>query len=120
MENVEVSMQTSLQLTGKSMKVLPNSVTLDGNALTNKDYTIKYRSAATGKMAATIKEAGAYQLVLTGKGCYQGTKVVDFTVTEGAAQAASVQNMVEVIENGMMVQTPYNGTAMKLGKTLFE
>ena len=120
MENVEVSMQTSLQLTGKSMKVLPNSVTLDGNALTNKDYTIKYRSAATGKMSATIKEAGAYQLVLTGKGCYQGTKVVDFTVTEGAAQAVFVQSVVEVIENGIMVQTPYNGTAMKLGKTLFK
>ena len=73
-------------------------------------------------MSANIKDAGAYQLVLTGKGCYQGTKTVDFTVTDGTAQAsaAAVQNMVEIIQNGTMVQTPYNGTAMKLGKTLFK
>ena len=81
MSSVEVALQSSYKLTGKSLKVLPTSIKLNGNALTKKDYTIKYRSLATGKMMSSIKTAGSYQLVLTGKGCYQGTKTVDFTVT---------------------------------------
>lgn len=125
MEKVEVSMQTSLQLTGKSMKVLPTSVTLDGNALTKKDYTLKYRSVATGKMSANIKAAGAYQLVLTGKGCYQGTKTVDFTVTAATDNSntqtkpgTTVTGVGDVIDGMQLTQKYFDGIAMEDGKTV--
>ena len=86
MDKVTVSAKNSWQATGKKLNIVPDSVTLDGAALVlNKDYTVKYRSASTGKAVSAVKTAGAYQMVLTGKGCYQGTKTVDFTVTNGTA-----------------------------------
>ena len=86
MDKVTVSTKNTWQVTGKKLNIVPDSVTLDGAVLVlNKDYTVKYRSASSGKAVSAVKTAGAYQMVLTGKGCYQGTKTVDFTVTNGTA-----------------------------------
>lgn len=86
MDKVTVSAKSTWQATGKKLSIVPDSVTLNGAALVlNKDYTVKYRSASTGKAVSAVKTTGAYQMVLTGKGCYQGTKIVDFTVTDGTA-----------------------------------
>ena len=80
MSEVEVTLEKSYDLTGKSLKVLPTSVKRNGNELTKKDYTIKYRLIQTGKTSSSIKTAGSYQMILTGKGSYQGTKTADFAV----------------------------------------
>ena len=86
MDKVTVSAKSTWQATGKKLNIVPDSVTLNGAALVpNKDYTVKYRSTSTGKAVSAVKTTGAYQMVLTGKGCYQGTKTVDFTVTDGTA-----------------------------------
>ena len=86
MDKVTVSAKSTWQATGKKLSIVPDSVTLNGAALVlNKDYTVKYRSTSTGKAVSAVKTTGAYQMVLTGKGCYQGTKTVDFTVTDGTA-----------------------------------
>ena len=130
MSSVEVTLQSSYKLTGKSLKVLPTSMKLNGNALTKKDYTIKYRSLATGKMMSSIKTAGSYQLVLTGKGCYQGTKTVDFTVTGAtesskpansttqAKPSAAVTGVGDVVDGMQLVQKYYDGIAMEDGRTV--
>lgn len=130
MSSVEVTLQSSYKLTGKSLKVLPTSMKLNGNALTKKDYTIKYRSLATGKMMSNIKTAGSYQLVLTGKGCYQGTKTVDFTVTGAvesskpansttqAKPSAAVTGVGDVVDGMQLVQKYYDGIAMEDGRTV--
>ena len=80
-DQAEVTMQDIWQLTGGKMNIVPSSVIVNGGTLNGKkDYTIKYRSTTTGQITNTIKTAGAYQMLIMGKGCYQGTKTVDFTV----------------------------------------
>ena len=79
---------------------------------------------------SSIKTAGSYQLVLTGKGCYQGTKTVDFTVT-GAAESskpansttqaktsAAVTGVGDVVDGMQLVQKYYDGIAMEDGRTV--
>ena len=80
-DQAEVTMQDTWQLTGGKLNIVPSSVIVNGSALNGKkDYTIKYRSTTTGQITNTIKTAGSYQMLIMGKGCYQGTKTVDFTV----------------------------------------
>lgn len=81
-EDAEIYFPYAWQYTSKNIKVLPTSVTVDGVALQpKKDYTIKYQ-AIGGKKSSSVKKPGAYQIILTGKGNYQGTMVFDFCVTD--------------------------------------
>ncbi len=82
LEDAEIYFPYAWQYTSKNIKVLPTSVTIDGVALQpKKDYTIKYQ-AIGGKRSSSVKKPGAYQIILTGKGNYQGTMVFDFCVTD--------------------------------------
>ena len=82
-------------------------------------------------MSANIKAAGAYQLVLMGKGCYQGTKTVDFTVTAAAIdtsntntsntqtkQETTVTGVGDVIDGMQLVQNEYEGKSYIDGSTV--
>ena len=97
---------------GKVQKPVP-TVTWNGKKLSkNKDFTVTY--PATG--LAAYKEAGVYDITVTGKGNYTGVKTISLTVTE--AKLLSKCN-VAAIKN----QT-YTGTAItpepviKNGKTI--
>ena len=82
-------------------------------------------------MSANIKAAGAYQLVLTGKGCYQGTKTVDFTVTAAATDnsntntsntqtkpGTTVTGVGDVIDGMQLTQKYFDGIAMEDGRNV--
>ena len=113
---------TAEDVTCDSMTVAYNSkkvqkpvpvVTWNGRKLSkNKDFTVTY--PATG--LAAYKEAGVYDITVTGKGNYTGVKTISLTVTE--AKLLSKCN-VAAIKN----QT-YTGTAItpepviKNGKTI--
>lgn len=84
--------------TGKNLPVRPSSVIFaaDGEQEPlplkwKTDYTVKYRSSA-GKISSTVKNAGNYQMILTGKGNYQGTCVVDFRITKDGSAADTPGN----------------------------
>lgn len=82
LEDAEIHFPYAWQYTSKSVKVMPTSVTIDGVSLQpKKDYTIKYQ-AIGGKRSGSVKNAGAYQIILTGKGNYQGSMVFDFCITD--------------------------------------
>lgn len=79
--DAEIYFPYAWQYTGKNLKVMPTSVTVGGVTLqAKKDYTIKFQNAA-GKKSSKIKEAGNYQIILTGKGLFQGTVSFPFCVT---------------------------------------
>lgn len=96
--SVQVSCPYIWKYTGKNLPVRPSSVVFaaDGaqEALSLKwktDYTVKYRSSA-GKTSSTVKSAGNYQMILTGKGNYQGTCIVDFCVIKDGSAADDPNN----------------------------
>lgn len=47
--------------------------------LTSSDYTVSYQDQA-GKPVTTLRDAGIYKVILTGKGGYQDTTSVDFRI----------------------------------------
>lgn len=80
MADAQVHFPYAWQYTGKKLKPLPTSVTVGGAALqAGKDYTVKYQPV--GGKKGSVKEAGNYQIILTGKKNYQGTLIFDFCVT---------------------------------------
>ncbi len=81
-EDAEIHFPYAWKYTSKNIKVMPTSVTVDGVSLQpKKDYTIKYQ-AVGGKRSGSVKKPGAYQIILTGKGNYQGSMVFDFCITD--------------------------------------
>ncbi len=94
-EDAEIYFPYAWQYTSKNIKVLPTSVTIDGVPLQpKKDYTIKYQ-AVGGKKSSSVKKPGAYQIILTGKGNYQGTMVFDFCVTDSQEVLGQNYNSAE-------------------------
>ncbi len=84
--------------TGKNLSVRPSAVIFAADEgqepLSLKwktDYTVKYRSSA-GKISSTVKNAGSYQMILTGKGNYQGTCMVDFCIIKDESVADNPNN----------------------------
>ena len=69
------------EYTGKNLKVQPEQVLWGETELIyNKDYTIRY-AKESGTKVSSIKTAGNYQLILTGKGNYEGSVSISFCVT---------------------------------------
>lgn len=82
LEHAEIYFPYAWQYTSKNIKVQPTSVTIDGVSLQpKKDYTIKYQ-AVGGKTSSSVKKPGDYQIILTGKGNYEGTMMFPFCVTD--------------------------------------
>ena len=84
--------RTSLDYVG-AVNTVPaiQSVTVGDNQLTETtDYTVSYKQLVgetwTDKTADQIKDAGSYQLILTGVTNYVGTKVVPFTIAKRALE----------------------------------
>lgn len=102
LQNASVNMTYAWRYTKGSLKPLPSSVKVSGVQLAaNKDYTVKYQDSA-GKKSGSVKKAGFYKIILTGKGNYQGTLAYDFCVTED-------QNVLN--HNYDSAQKPANGNA---------
>ena len=72
--------RSSSAYTGSAIK--PAVTVRDGYYTTLKegtDYTISYKDAA-GKVVSSMKDAGTYTVVITGKGNYSGTLTLTYTI----------------------------------------
>lgn len=89
-EDVIVTAQTEMIETGKALKPL-TSVTFNGKKLGTKDYSVAYSLVETTDEGVkktsvkTVKTAGDYEVTITGKGNYTGTKTETFKVYAKAA-----------------------------------
>lgn len=73
-DNVAINVNKEYSFNGKKISPMP-TLTLNGVNLNNKkDYMVKYKSISTGKLSSNISSTGEYQMIITGKGCVQGTK----------------------------------------------
>ncbi len=84
--NVTASVSGTYSYTGSA--VTPTLTVSDGNAsITTNDYDISYQKNNKGTLTdvTEMKDAGAYKIVLTGKGNYKDTKSIDFSIGKAAA-----------------------------------
>ena len=112
LSQVKVTCPYIWEYTGKNLKVQPEQVLWDETELIyNKDYTIRY-TKENGTKVSSIKTAGNYQMILTGKGNYEGSVSIPFCVTGDS----------DVIDNNLNsnVIVPTDGNQFEIESCLAE
>lgn len=113
--DVTVNYQDNIIATGKNLKPL-TSVVYNGKKLTTKEYGVEYFAVTVSgnEIAKTavknVKEAGDYEMVITGKGNFTGTKTVEFTV-HAKENKYYMKNLTILLDGKKTVNIPYDGTA---------
>lgn len=110
-ENVTLN-KTSVPYTGKAIKDIKVTVSIDGKELNPKiDYTVQYQNN---------KNAGTAYVIVTGKKAYKGKAVVPFTITAETVQNPDdfkVREIKAVTYNGKTQNPSVRVTIKKNGRT---
>ncbi len=69
-----------------------------------RDYTVSYRKGKKTVSSDQIKNAGAYSLVITGKGAYSGTLTYTFNITKVSLSNAAAEGRIKAEQISRAVQ----------------
>lgn len=81
---------------GKAQKPLPDLLWNGRKLKKGKDFTVVYSRNGGGRKTDSVKEAGRYQIELTGTGNFTGTRKIDLRVVDPDAEGLKLVNKLVV------------------------